>query len=147
MNEFCSGNIEYIRDQLLWSQPKSVGLALVTGISHYKDDIVFINCGGKDLTKETSVMTPSGLVREGDTVEVIIQEKRQIRKPYNFPDCRVAIRIYDRTTYGSVTIEDRVKLEAILRDKDNIKNAFNDRAFYRKFFSKAKERLKPFPEP
>ena len=140
--------VEGVKDELRWQKPESVGTSRVRTVVHSsgEHDMVFIDCGGKDVTKNESVFTPRDQLHKGDIVEVIIQRKRGARRPFLFPPCRVAVRRLAAETYGKVTEEDRKALEWMLQYPDNGKNAFFNRAFYRKFFTGARKAPTPFPD-
>ncbi|HBB76367.1 MAG: hypothetical protein A2186_01530 [Candidatus Levybacteria bacterium RIFOXYA1_FULL_41_10] len=137
---------ESLEDNLLWNGPQSVGTARVLHVEHPMHDMVFIDCGGDDITAHEFVFTAPGKIKKNQIVEVIVRTKKQLRKPFTFPDCQVAIRPYTQETYGKITAEDRATLRPTFEYDSNRKDAFFSRAFYRRFFPGGRSTLKPFPD-
>ncbi len=138
--ELTRKTLEEVEERVKWEKPVSVGTAQVGHVldSSPEHDMVFLDLVSleRDLTGQEHLFVPSGKIKKGQIVEVIVQRKRY--KRYGTPrwwppNCRLAIRPYDPRTYGKITPEDQINLASMLTYVDNEKNPFNSRALYRRF--------------
>ena len=139
---------ETAADTILWRKPETIGTTKITHVLHPspQHDMVFFTCGNEDITRNEFVFTPGGLFNKGNIAEIIIKKKRKRNAKWHiYPPCRVALRPFNPSSFGIITPEDEVKLAPMLDYYDNEKEPLYSRAFYRKFFEKAKETLTPFP--
>ena len=123
-------------------------LPKISKFAHYKElknKSSYIKSIKKIIEKE-NVLNYIFKIKKNQIVEVIVRTKKQLRKPFTFPDCQVAIRPYTQETYGKITAEDRATLRPTFEYDSNRKDAFFSRAFYRRFFPGGRSTLKPFPD-